>query len=102
MWQKQELQILTGFQVIWITAGRVRSDVMFKWSKKIPNMVLIHIVVGSYYIPVCHYQGFQKILQETGEDWVYQARACAVLVTAQMQVFFALSATVFAQVKLKV
>lgn len=90
----------------------IPSDMNYSWEgqerchvqveQKIPNMVLIHIVVGSYYIPVCHYQGFLEILQETGEDWVYQARACAVLVTAQMQVFFALSATVFVQVKLEV
>lgn len=95
MWQKQELQILTGFQVIWITAGRVRSGVMLKWSKEMPNMVLIHIVVGSYYIPVCHYQGFLKILQETGEDLVYQAGACAMLVTAQMQAIFCIVSNSF-------
>lgn len=61
---------------------------MLKWSKKMPNMVLIHIVVGSYYIPICHYQGFLKILQKTGEDLVYQAGACAMFVTAQMRGIF--------------
>lgn len=96
MWQKQELQNLTGFQVIWITAGRVRSSVMLKWSKKkIPNKVLIHIVMGSLHVPIFQYLGFLKILHGTGEDLVYEVEACAVLVTAQMQVFFALSAAGF-------
>lgn len=74
---------------------------MLKRSKKIPNKVLIHIVMASLYVPIFHYLGFLKILHGTGEDLVYHVGACAVLVTAQMQVFFALSATVFMQVKPK-
>lgn len=68
---------------------------MLKWRKKIPNMVLIHVAVGSHYVPIFHYLGFLEILQGTGEDLVYQAGACAVLVTAQMQVFFCIVSNSF-------
>lgn len=44
-------------------------------------------------MPIFHYLGFFKILHGTGEDLVYQVGASAVLVTAQIQAFFALSAT---------
>ena len=75
---------------------------MLKRSKEVPNKVLTHIVMGSLHVPTFHYLGFLKILHGTGEDLVYQVGAYVVLVTAQMQVFFALSAKVFMQVKLKV
>lgn len=41
---------------------------MLKQSKKIPNKVLIYIVMGSHYVPIFHYLGFLKILHGTGED----------------------------------
>lgn len=88
------------------------SDMNYSWEgqeqchaqmeQKNPNKVLIHIVMGSLYVPIFQYLGFLKILHGTGEDLVYQVEACAVLVTAQMQVFFALSAAGFMQVKVKV
>ena len=56
-------------------------------AKKVPNKVLIHIVIGLLYVPIFHYLGFLKILHGTGEDLVYQIGVCAVLVTAQMQGF---------------
>lgn len=83
----------------------IPSDMNYSWEghkqchaqveKKIPNMVLIHVAVGSHYVPIFHYLGFLEILQGTGEDLVYQAGACAVLVTAQMQVFFCIVSNSF-------
>lgn len=70
-------------------------------EKKIPNKVLTHMVMDSLYAPIFYYLGFLKILHGIG-DLVSQVGGSAVLGTAQMQVFFALSATIFMQVKPKV